>query len=379
MYRRTRKNVGMIKKLQDLIRISSYSGKEEKIQKYIKKSLESTGLKPFFQDKNVILHLQGKDSTKAFIFNGHVDVVSIGDSSKWKYPAFSGHIANGKIYGRGTSDMKSGILTMMVVAEILNGKVDLPTDVWFTFVVNEETDGSGTKNFVEWFKASGNLEKYNETAAIFAEPTLLKTAHYGHRGNYFLKAKIDGSSGHSGRPKYIKIQAIKQMIQFLLALEKESIQWEKRFKSGKFLPPSITVTSFQSISDSPNKIADYCEAIIDLRTIPGFHEDAYEAVERIAKKLGISLFYLYPPNPIGFSDSGSKIIKSLKKSFPKIKLDVNQASNDLGFFNSVGIDGIIFGPGDMKQAHRTNEYALITQIKSAPQAFLKVYYTWSSS
>src|SRR3989344_384270 len=367
----------MIKTLKALISIPSYSGHEQEIQKCIKDYLASSGVESFFQDDNLVVHLRGENQSRAFIFNGHVDVVDIGDAEKWKHSPWGSEIEDGKIYGRGASDMKSGIATMIETAKSLASRDKIPTDVWFTFVVKEETDGQGTKQFAEWFKSKGYLNQYKELAAIFAEPTNLDTVQYGHRGNFFIQAEITGISGHSSRPLALQPHVILQFNDFVNVLTRQNSIWQKKFSESDFMPPAITPTSIEAKSESPNKTADYCRASFDLRTIPGYHQEAFDKVQALADEKGIKLSFLHDPSPIGYTKPDAKIVKVLQKVVPGIKTAINDASNDLGFFTNIGIEGVVFGPGDMSQAHRTDEYADIDKITAAPAIFETIYFAWA--
>lgn len=215
----------MLETLQRLISMPSYSGQEQELQRYIKTQLESWGIKPFLQENNLLIHLQGKDKTKAFIFNGHMDVVSVGKPEDWKYNPWEGRIADGRIYGRGASDMKGGIWAIMETAKSLAEAGSLPTDVWFAFVAREETDGEGSKQFANWFKKEGFMDRYKDLAAIFPEPTSLEAVQYGHRGNFFVKVEKEGEAGHSSRPAAINPHAILEMTGFIDDLTAEGLKW----------------------------------------------------------------------------------------------------------------------------------------------------------
>lgn len=365
-----------IETLQDLIRIPSLSGQEKPVQDYIKSYFEGFNLKPFFQDNNLILNLHGNDQTKAFIFNSHVDVVSPGDELRWIHGGpWSGAIENGRIYGRGTSDMKGGVFATIELAKRMS-KRDLACDLWFTYVVQEETDGSGTKSFAEWFQNQGYLNKYQKLAAVFAEPTSLNELEYGHRGNYFIKAWIDGDAGHAARPHKIKTHAIMEVLGFITDLQRQMEQWKEQFSDSEFLPPTITPTAIEAKTGSPNKVSDHCEATFDLRTIPQFDEKAYEVVAKLAQSRGINLSFIYSPAPTGYTAPDAKIIKAFLKLKPDLKLTVNQGATDLGFLTRLGIEGVIFGPGDMDQAHTLNESIAIEQVLNAPNIYEKVFEKW---
>jgi len=362
--------------LRELINFQSYSGQERPILEYIKAHLEQNGIKPFYQGDNLVVKLQGQDSSRAFIFNGHVDIVDIGDSKRWKHDPWLGEVVGGRIYGRG-ADMKGGILAMMETTKSLAGRKYLPTDVWFTFVVKEETDGSGTEQFAQWFQLQGYKKQYSELVAIFAEPTSLDTVQYGHRGNFFIEAEKIGVSAHSSRPREIDPHAILEMSKFILDLEAENLRWQKEFENAEFAPPTITPTSIEGKSESPNKTADNCRVHFDLRTIPLYHQEAFDRVRDLAKQRSIKLSLLHSPAPTGYTDPEARIIKVFQRVVPGVKKEVNDASNDLGFFTQVGIDGVIFGPGEMPQAHREDESADINQITTAPKFFEEIYLIWA--
>lgn len=368
-----------IKILQELIRIPSYSGKEKSILDYIKVKLESYDLKPFFQDKNLLVYLKGKDQTKAFIFNAHVDVVDAGNPNKWiGGNPFEVKEKDGRIYGRGTSDTKGGVYTLMELAKSLAERRELPCDVWFTFVVQEETDGFGTASFGEWFGKRGYKKQYKGVIALLTEPTNLKRVAYGNRGNYFLIGEVEGESAHSSQPKKIKRHALMEMMKFIGDLEEENKIWEKKFKGKEFLPPSVTPTAIEAKSSSPNRTAETCKANFDLRTIPSFHERAFKRVVEIGKKRGIEISLFCGESPCGYTSPKSKIISVMKKIIPDLKLEVFQAAADLGFLTRIGIDGVIFGPGDLEEAHKINESASVSEILAAPAIFEKIYDGWAA-
>ncbi len=369
----------MTKKLRKLISFQSYSGQEKPILEHIKKDLEDANMEPFFQESNLVVKLTGIDQTRAFIFNGHVDVVDIGNPADWEHNPWAGEVSDGRIYGRGTSDMKGGVLAIMETAKALLAKKTLPVDIWFTFVAEEETNGAGTKQFVEWFKSQGYMNKYQKIASVFAEPTSLNTVEYGHRGNFFIKAEKKGASGHSSRPKEINPHAIIEISHFIADLEEESLRWQEEFKKSHFAPPTITPTAIEGQSKSPNKTSDTCIVHFDLRTIPGFHQEAYNRIKKLADKRTIKISLLYPATPIGYTDPNAKIVKVFRQVIPGVKTEVTDVSTDLGFFTEAGIDGVIFGPGDTAQAHTTNESADISQITSAPHIYEKIYLAWANS
>lgn len=368
----------LVDRLKDLIAIPSYSGNELQLQKFVGTNLAKGGLAPQAVEGNVVAHLRGRDSSRVFIFNSHLDVVDVGDVSRWRYNPWTATEVGDKIYGRGACDMKAGMAASIETA-IDFAKLDLPTDVYFTFVVQEETDGLGSRQFGDWFKNQGVLDQYKDRAALFTEPTSLVEVSYGHRGNYFLRADAQGDSAHSSRPDLIGRHAILEMHSFIGDVVKENSDWPKTHPPARgFVPPSITPTSVEAQSGSVNKTADACTVGFDLRTTPGFHSEAYDRIVELAASRGIAVSKICEESPVGYTDPDSKIVQAALRAIPGSYPKVFEAAADLGFLNQVGIDGIILGPGSMAQAHQINEYVEVDQVKRAPAVFQAVYYSWAA-
>ncbi len=368
----------LIETLQDLVHIPSLSGKERIVLNYIQQNLRAVNLDPFFQDGNLVVHLAGKNRNKAFIFNSHVDVVDPGDESRWTHNGpWSATIEKNQMFGRGTSDMKAGVAASMELAKQLTQSGTPLCDVFFTYVVQEETDGAGTRAFADWLQFTGQTGRYDEMAAIFTEPTSLINIEHGHRGNYFIRAQIQGDAGHASRPKNIKTHAINAMVDFMRDLEVQSRKWEEQFPTNEFIAPTITPTAIEASTGSPNKVSDLCIATFDLRTIPQWDEQAYEQIGEIAKQRGIDISLIVPNSPTGYTKKDARIIRVFQREMPNTILTVSQASADLGFLSRIGVDGVIFGPGDIEKAHIIDESVDLNQVLKTPEIYKKVYEEWA--
>lgn len=376
--------------LKQLIAIRSYSGEEDQIRQFIAAWFKERGINSFTQDKNLTAYLEGKDKSKAFIFNSHMDTVSSGDS-KWKYDPWSATEVGDKIVGLGASDMKSGIAASMLLAEQIIKKGVPPVDIWFTYVTKEEIDGFGTQSFAKWFIEKGYLKKYKELAGIFTEPTSLIEIEHGHRGNMFIKAQARGDSGHASRPGLIKKHAVRQIIEFSDVLQSKFKVWSKEFSDGIFEPPTVgELTSIHSgvvpkeVSgklcievESPNRFPSSCVATFDVRTTPDFHKVAFERISEVGKKYGVKIDFAFPPAPAGYTDPNEKIIKIARRIVSGSKLTVSKGSADLGFLSAYGVKAIIFGPGIKDQGHKLNEFAYPDQIPQAVEIYKQIVEAWA--
>lgn len=360
-----------MKLLSDLVKIESVSGNEQKLAAFLLKYLNSLNLHPFLQDENVIIHIKGKNQKHAIIFNAHMDTVSVGNLSSWNYPHTgedAGVCIDNKLYGLGASDDKAGIATLLLLAQKL-AKEQPATDVWLTFVVKEEVDGSGTKNFVTWFKNEGWIKKYEKISAVLCEPTDLEEIKIGHRGNIFVKITTYGDGGHGSRPHLIKSNAIINAYDIITKVTSIGTLWAKRYHHPLLGQPTIAVTTISGGDIvSPNKFADLCSITLDIRTTPKLHHKTLSLLKNELKQYNASIELLHEPALFAQTDIHAEIVTKAQQ-ITGAKVTTGVGSSDLCFFTEVNIPGIIFGPGKNTIMHKPDEYCEIDKVEKA----LKIY------
>ncbi len=361
------------KTTKDLIKIASLSGHERNLADYIFTSLVVCGLKPIKQSGNVLLHIKGSDSTKAVIFDSHMDTISPGALSLWKYPPYgkdAGIQEDDKIYGLGASDCKSGISVLLTLAQKLHSEMPA-IDTWFVFAIKEEVGGDGTKNFLDWFEKNDYLKKYSEISAVICEPTDMREIRLGHRGNFNAQIVSRGKSGHGSEPHEVKDQAIFQTLKIIEALNKLEKIWQKKYQDEVLGMPSIAITSINGGEFiSPNKFPDNCSITIDVRTTKKLDKVAFGLIKSCVEKYGADIKVIYNPAPPGYTDPRSKIALAGKKLIGKIA--IGKISTDLCFFSELGIPGIILGPGSQDSIHKPNEYCEISKLEKALSIYEKI-------
>ena len=134
--------------------------------------------------------LPGAGGGRSLAINGHVDVVPVGDTSAWSHDPWAGEIADGKIWGRGTTDMKGGVAAGMIAARALReAGVPLAGDLWLHVVADEEVVGFSTRRLIEKLP--------NVDAVIDAEPTDLKIMPT-EGGLVHFRMEFDGRESHAG-------------------------------------------------------------------------------------------------------------------------------------------------------------------------------------
>ena len=239
--------------------------------------------------------------------------------------------------------------------------------MWFTFVCNEETDGSGTENFLGWF----NKTKYKRVAAVIGEPTNLKSLEIGHRGNAFIKLTSCGITGHGANKYSEKELAVEKMLKAIKKLKKNFSIWEKKYVHKILGKPNLNITSLHSSEEFVNKLPDKCWVTLDIRTTPDLHKKLNSLVKNSIGDL-VEIAPMIGNASPGFTESKSPIVKVCQKILPNISFSISLGTTDFSQFIAAGIDAIVLGPGDKKFIHKENEYVYIPDIKKAVNIYNKI-------
>lgn len=376
----------IIKFTRELVRIKSvnpYSPNESyKVNKPIEKEvarlifdkLKSFRLRPKYVSAlsnrpNVVCSLKVKGKP-VLILNGHMDVVPIGEESKWEYPPFSARIVNGKLYGRGSLDMKSSLAAMVFTIKALS-KLNLKGNLIFTAVVDEEPGAYseiGSKYLLK--------QDLKADACIIGEPGTKKIC-IGCKGGYRLKLVSRGKSVHTGSSKWERkekgVNAVTKMAKVLLELEKLKLKYKpvKIFKGRK---PVITPGTLIKGGTGINIVPDYCKATVDMRLMPGqtrkeVKKEIQTCINGLKKKdpqIQLEIQDLMFVSSVYISKN-ENIVKILKKNAGYIlggepEIGPAGAWCDSHFFIEKGIPTISgFGPQG-ENMHGTNEFVYIGSI-----------------
>ncbi|GEM_PF-844936 len=369
--------------IQQLITINSISGQEQTISDFafswLKEEAQIKAIK--IGNGNIVLCIEGRNRNQALIFNAHLDTVGPGNISDWEYQPYglgSGVIKNGKVYGLGASDEKSGVVVLMFLLKKLIKKKP-PVDIWLTFVVNEEIDGAGTKNVMKYFDKQGMFKQYKSIAGIICEPTGLSEIQIAHKGNVFIKLAVRGDAGHGSEPEKIKLQAIKSLMEAIDKVEKLGEKWSKIYHDKLLGKPTMSLTSFQAGDvNCPNSFPSLAEATFDIRTIPQMHQLVMKSIKKIIEKTGAEVSNVGEPAPAGYTDRNDPLVKASKLVCPKAKITVTNGSTDQCFFSQRSIPAIIFGSGEDELAHKPNEFCYLNKIGSCVGIYNKLITRWAN-
>ena len=390
----------LISLCSDLIKINSENppGNMEPITEYIcnyleKKEIPYEVVRPEPNKPNIIARLGNKNG-KTLLFNGHSDVVPVGDRSKWSFDPFSGEVVDGKLLGRGTSDMKAGLGGVLFAMGVLREEeVEINGEIVFTVVPDEEISGEmGTKWLVENGYAKGDY-------CIVAEPTYIGNIEVGQRGTLWTKVTATGISAHGSLWPYAGDNAIVKLVKLLSRIDEvtklkgeydeetqEVINWSKDVAKNKLQKPNIeNIIDHVSVNIGKisggiktNMVADHAEVELDIRIPLGVTTHMVIAeLERIAKELGIeglSYDFMWRSEPNNVSIR-SPIVQSVKANAEAvIGRDVTTtyqwASSDARYYRMAGIDTIQYGPANTEGIHSYDETVDVADIIDATKVYV---------
>lgn len=354
--------------LRDLvaIRTENLPGNERLAAEYVAGRLLNYGISSEIQqiktDRANVIASIGPREGRMVIFNGHLDVVPAGkgwNTDPWQL-TFSGK----RCYGRGVSDMKAGLVAMMSAFIQISLQDHLKnTRLILAFTCDEEVNGIGTKGFLEKYRPD------SDTRVIIGEPTSMGV-QIAHRGVIRLNLQAIGRQAHSAAPED-GCNAIHALSRLIAGVEIYH-QQRQRICVPPLPPPTVSCTLIQGgIKD--NVIPPTAECTIDCRTVPGDHpEKLMRELSSILDRIELSQGASYKLSPIlemppGMTDKGCKTVdlavracEDILKTAPSVK-DF-PACSDMPQFTKMGLETILWGPGDIKEAHKTNESLRIEEL-----------------
>lgn len=249
----------LIKLCQELIRQQSYSGAEGKVVQSISEAFKKMGFDDYFVDSygNVIGHIKGKKPGKSILFDGHIDTVPVPDDAKWVHAPFGGELVEGKIYGRGASDMKGAVSAMIAAAAFFaeDSQRDFAGDIYVAGVVHEE--------IFEGIAARKISEAVQPDYVVIGEASELNLKR-GQRGRAEIVVETFGQPAHSANPEK-GINAVLKMSKLIDRIEGIATPVQEVLGQGILVLTDIKSSPYPGASVVP----EHCRATYDRRLLVG--------------------------------------------------------------------------------------------------------------
>jgi succinyl-diaminopimelate desuccinylase len=299
-------------------------------------------------------------------FAGHLDTVPLG-ALPWSRDPFAGETQEGRLYGRGSSDMKSGVAAM-VAAAIELSRAALPrAGLTLLLVAGEETGCEGAAHLAKVPGALGTA-----SAMVVGEPTGNRPV-VGHKGALWLRVRFRGVTAHGSMPErgrnavYAAARAMLKLVDLRFDVAPDPLLG----------PPTLNVGTFSG-GMNVNSVPDEATFTIDLRTIPA---------QRHAQIRAQLQLLLGPEAEIAPLVDLEGIRTAGDDPFVKVALDAAEAATGerlepgaATYFTDAsvltpafgGIPTVVLGPGEMALCHQTDEYCLVSRIEAATSAYVRI-------
>lgn len=321
---------------------------------------------------NVIARI-GPSGRSPLILNGHLDVVG---TDGMTHAPFEPTRSNGRLYGRGSNDMKGGIAAMCVAAARASVRGALASEMIITAVCDEEFRSIGTAALV----ASG----MHATGAIVTEPTRLAICP-AHKGFAWFEVLVEGRAAHGSRPD-VGIDAIAHaglLLSAMVRYEREVLQTRTHALLGAASMHASLISGGTGWSTYP----DRCHLQLERRTVPGesaaqVHAELDALCASIAQshpsfRAHVSTHTVQPPNDVPVdAPIVHHLAHALEAQGHTARIDGLSCWTDAAMLTAAGIPAVCFGPGDIARAHAAEEWIDEAEIRIAADVLETVCSAW---
>jgi acetylornithine deacetylase len=335
----------------------------------------SVSLTDIGKDRTNLVATLGAADSPAMMFAGHLDTVGVEGMT---HDPFSADMEGGRLYGRGSCDMKSGVAAMCVGALRAQRRAgsSAKRQVIIAAVADEEYESLGMRALLD--------TGIDAECAVLTEPTRLAICP-AHRGFVWIELAFTGRAAHGSRYD-VGIDAIRHaalVLAELDALESGPLQTRSHPLLGRPSLHASTIVGGVGMSTYP----DRCILRIERRTIPGESADtalaevnaACEGVRMRHPELDVSarLIAAQPPSDV---ERDAMVVRRLERALEEVGISPAveglSAWTDAALLNAAGISAVCFGPGDIAVAHAAEEFVPASEIEKAAAVLEHVAYEW---
>jgi acetylornithine deacetylase len=336
---------------------------------------------------NVVCVLKGGGGGKSLLLNGHTDTVPNGPPDAWEHGPLSADVADGRLYGRGASDMKSGVAAIIMAAKcFLDAGLKPKGDVILDFVVDEELSGHGTLDTI--------LRGYTADAGICCE-TSENAVQPGCIGRIWFEILVKGKAAGIQR-RYEGVNAIDlgyKIVQAVANLEKKRLKTVSHPLYPKIIDSIPCMVGSMEAGSFPSAFPDTCLLKGSLATVPGEDHDAAKQslVDQVAEAAQADPWMKDHPPEVRFVgyyaesaavDRDHPIVKTVAGCYEEVsgntpEISGRQGAADTRFLNGfANIPTVIFGPGPTTQMHANNEWVAVDDVIDATKTLALSIVDW---
>ena len=396
-----------IELLRKMISIPSVTGNEAAIQKFLAGYLQDRGLEvdmwetdweklkkhPGYRPvqrgyegrPNLVATLKGVGGGRSLLLNGHTDVIPVGEG--WRDDPWSATVRDGRIYGRGSADMKSGVASHIVAVELIKATgLKLKGDVLINVVVDEEVSGHGTLDTViRGYRADAGIS--GETSDLAVQPACI--------GRIWFEIAIAGKAAGIQR-RYEGVNGIdlgNKIVKAVQELEARRVATVSHPLYPNALDSLPCMIGAFSAGNYPSSFPDSCLLRGSIGTVPGEdHEGVKQSlVDQVARAAASDRWMKdHPPivRFVGYDAQASEIpqdhpvVQTLINSYREVvgrdpEVSGRQGAADTRFLNEYGnTPTVIFGPGSTSVMHATDEYVSIDDYLTAIKVLALSIWDW---
>lgn len=363
---------------QKLVSIKSVNppGNEQQLAEFVTGYLKEAGIEAELVAHStgrasVLGRLKGTAGGTGILFSAHLDTVPVG-VEQWVHPPFDGVMADGKVWGRGSADMKGGMAAMLVAAKYLaSAKLNLRGDLVLGLTAGEEVDSLGAEALVH------RPEMQGVQVLIVSEPSS-NDIFVAEKGALWLEISTHGKTAHGSMPD-LGLNAVMMMVKFLAEFEKMEIPFQMHPMLGNF---SRSVNTIEG-GVKTNVVPDHCAITVDMRTVPGQkHAEIVSQVEALFKQLAgqmpdfrasVKVVNDRPPvttNPNHPAVQRFCAISERILGKPSTPKGVRYYTDAATYVPALDIPMIICGPGEAGMAHQPNEFVEVKKMGEAVRIYL---------
>lgn len=352
-------------------------GAEQECAAHLGSLLERAGFRvdyaAFAPTRTSVVARIGRDMDRPPLgFTGHMDTVPLG-GAPWKRDAFGASLEGGRLYGRGSSDMKSGVAAFVVAALAQAERLRQSPGVTLVLTADEECGCGGAAHLARETNLLGRVG-----ALLVGEPT----ANYplvGHKGALWLEARTTGITAHGSMPErgdnavYKAARAVDVLRQFDFGVEPHPLMG----------PPTLNVGTLHG-GLNINSVPDRATIGIDIRTIPG--QDHAGVRSKLQHALGdaVEIVPIVDVEAI-YSNPESGWMQQVFAAAERQIGERPQARSATYFTDAAVLNAVyrdvpicVLGPGEPQLAHQTDEYCLVDRVEQSVDMYAELLRAWNS-